>query len=240
MANGIYSAVAGSVAQMRNLDVLAHNLAHVDTPGFKGESLRFEEALDAAQQGTGFVDTPGTRLRLTQGALRKTDNTLDVAIAGDGFFVVDTPQGERLTRAGRFLIGSDGNLRTANGHMVLGAGGPIAIPVAGDASAALPITIDRGGHISRGDQKLGQLRRVSAGPEQLQSAGGSLFAAAGGVEQLPEATSGEVLQGHIEEANVNPIVSMTQLIGVQRTFEALQQAVKTYREIDGQSIRRLR
>merc|ERR1711964_345746 len=95
MGNGIYNAVAGSIGQIRNLDVLANNLSHVNTPGFKADVLLFEQTLADADGGRHTVDTPRTDIRMSQGSLRKTDNPLDVAIQGEGFLVVDTPQGPR-------------------------------------------------------------------------------------------------------------------------------------------------
>lgn len=239
MGNGIYRAVSGSMAQMKNLDVLANNLAHVDTPGFKADTLRFEEALDNARNGTKFVDTPGTSIRMTQGAVRRTDNPLDVALTGDGFLVVDTPDGAKLTRAGRLMIAQDGTLQTAAGLPVQGLGGGINIPPAVDGKYA-NLMIDEKGQVMRGDEIAGQLRVVSARSDQLNKAGADMFDVVGGVDSLEATAKPQVMQGHLEDANVNPVVAMTQMITVQRTFEALQQAVKTYREVDGQSVRRMR
>ena len=240
MGNGVYRAVSGSVAQMRRLDVLANNLAHVDTPGFKEDRLRFTEALDEANRGTWFVDTPQTRVALQQGAARQTGNELDVALTGEGFFVVETPSGTRLTRSGRFAIAPTGLLCTTSGDTVLGESGPIAIPpVSGNQSGLIRIGSD--GDVTMGDQTLGRLKRVVAPADQLEKADGRLFHVVGGdVESLPPAMSGEVLQGHIEESNVNAVTTMTQIIEVQRTFESLQQAVRMYRDLDSQSTRRLR
>lgn len=237
MANGIYRAVSGSIAQMRNLEVVANNLAHVDTPGYKADALRFEEALQDAQ-GTGFVDTPTSHIRLNQGALAETGNPLDVALNGPGFLVVDTPEGQRLTRAGQLIVGSDGNLKTASGHTLMGTSGPINIPPLSPENAG-PLTIDPSGRVLQGSQELGALRVVDAPVDQLSKVGTDLFDVHSGVGGLPTG-SARVLQGHLEGANVSPIQSMTQLIQVQRHFDALQKAVKAYRDIDGQSIRRMR
>ena len=240
MGNGVYSAVSGSIAQMRNLDVLANNLAHVDTPGYKADRLRFEEVLDEAKSSTSFVSTPETSIRLSQGGISKTDNPLDVAIAGEGFFVVDTPAGQRLTRSGRFILGQGGQLTTQAGHPVLGESGPIRIPPAGTEEGSAEITIRGDGMVLAGQNELGRIRRVTAPAGEVRKAGADVFAYAGDVGSLPKAQTGELLQGHLEEANVNPVVVMTEIIGVQRTFEALQQVIRTYRDVDGQSLRRLR
>ena len=85
MGNGIYSAVAGSIAQLRNLDVLSNNLAHINTPGFKADGLQFREVFASAKAGAHFVDTPAAYVRMSQGSLRRTDNPMDIAIVGDAF-----------------------------------------------------------------------------------------------------------------------------------------------------------
>ncbi len=240
MGNGIYGAVAGSVAALRQVEVVAQNLAHASTPGFKAEIARFEEKLTGqGDRQTRQVTATAPGVRLSQGAIRPTGNPLDVALTGDGFLVVDTGQGTRLTRSGRLVIGADGTLRTTVGHVVRGAGGgPITVPP-GDVGGAGPLQIDATGTLSRGGVTFGTLERKSAPPEVLRREGAELFAATTGIDALPDA-QGEVLQGHLEDANVNPVSAMTELITAQRSFDALQQAVKTYREVDGQSIHRLR
>ena len=172
--------------------------------------------------------------------MRETGNPLDVAIRGPGFLVVETPQGPRLTRAGRLIIGPDGMLRTTAGYPVLGDGGPIVIPPPTEADGPAPLAIDARGTIQREEQVFGRLRIVAAEPAALRREGGELFAVDGDAASLPSAIGTEVLQGFLEDANVNPVTAMTQLITVQRSFDALQQAVRTYKEIDDRSIRRMR
>jgi flagellar basal-body rod protein FlgF len=238
MGQAIYRAVSGSMAQMRRLDVLANNLAHSDTAGFKADRVRFQEVLDAEGRRTRFVDTPVAQVDLTQGSLKRTDNPLDVAILGKGFFVVDTPDGQQLTRSGRFAVGTDGNLRTIDGHMVLGEAGPMAVPPPGTGGTG-NITIDATGELQMGGLQLGRLKRVQANSDQLRKVEGQRFEVTDGMASLTEPPTGEVLQGHVEESNVNPVVSMTRMISVQRTTEALNQAIRVYREIDSQSTKRM-
>ena len=132
MADGIYTALAGSIVQDRNLEVLSHNLANVNTPGFKAERVAFEEVL------TNEVEkNPDLRsVRLTNsgldtrpGALVLTENPFDAALEGDGFFSVQTPRGVMYTRRGVFDVNVNGELVTQEGQRVLGeSGGPIKIP----------------------------------------------------------------------------------------------------------------
>ena len=210
----------------------------MNTPGYKADTLRFEEVLDKTQNGTAFVDTPETSVRMTQGALRRTDNPMDVAISGEGFFVVETAQGERLTRSGRMIVGHDGMLRTTSGHKMMGDSGGISVPSGGD-HAGTPLVIESDGRVMQGPEQIGRLKRVAADAKQLMKQGTDLFDVQGGIGGLDDVTSGELVQGYIEDANVNPVMAMTQIIQVQRSYEALQQVVRTYREVDGQSVKRM-
>jgi len=240
MGNGIYSAVAGSTARMKELEVLSNNLAHTTTPGFKADDVRFEEVMSGKKRQARFVEARETVPRMSQGSLRKTDNPMDVALAGKGFLVVDTPRGARLTRAGRFVVGADSILRTASGHSVRGVNGqPIRIPPMNERTDHGPIVIDEIGQLTSGSDMLGQLLRVSTEGAQVNKEGQDLFRCEKPVEELESAADSRVMQGHLEQANVNPVTLMTELVEVQRHFEALQQVVKTYRQIDGQVARRI-
>lgn len=240
MGSGLYSAVSGSVARLKELEILSNNLAHANTTGFKADTVRFEEVLAGKKTQSRFVEAREARTRHSQGPLRKTDNPLDVALTGKGFLVVDTPQGGRLTRAGRFVIGADNVLRTASGHSVRGiTGEAITIPPLSQREGKGPIVIDEVGQLSSGGQVLGQLLRVSTEGAGVKKEGYDLFRCDKPVEDLEPATEGTVIQGQLEESNVNAVKLMTEIVEVQRHFEALQQVVKTYRTIDGQATRRI-
>ena len=156
------------------------------------------------------------RTYLTQGAVTMTGGTLDLAIEGDGFFLIETPQGERLTRAGHFSTDASGEMVTPDGFRLLDLGGaPVFIPA--DAG---PISIARDGTVSAGGQPLAQIGLVQPeDPATLTRASGTLHAASGPV--LP-VEGGVVLQGFLEESNVNPISEMARMIEVQRAYEAGQ------------------
>lgn len=234
MGNTVYRAVSGSLAELRRLDVLSNNLAHADTAGFKADRLRFSEVLDQRNQSTGFVDLPSATIDNTAGSLRVTDNPLDVAITGEGWLVVDAGGQQQLTRMGSLRRGASGNLETQSGEAVLARGGsPLALPdLPGE-----PITISNTGEVRVGDKAVGSLMFAKAAPNTLTKAGLGLFQPSGPVTHDPSVT---VQQGVIEESNVNPVASMTELISVQRHFDALQQAIRSYRELDEYSNRRLR
>ncbi|MFT7625014.1 MAG: flagellar basal-body rod protein FlgF [Myxococcota bacterium] len=240
MGNGIYKAVSATRAQLRRLDVLANNIANASTPGFKEDAVRFEEVMDQRAQGVqDFVQSVESVTRMTQGTLRATGNPLDVAISGEGFFVVETPDGEKLTRAGHLVIGAERVLHTDSGHKIMGEAGPIVVPPAPPGVTA-PLSIDGQGEIKLGDLVVGTLRRVTVPDNNVRKLGNNLFSTEVEPRRLDSATGGQVMQGHIELSNVNPLGAMTKMIQVQRTFDSLQQAIKAYREVDQQSVRRMR
>jgi flagellar basal-body rod protein FlgF len=232
MGNGIYNAVSGSLAQMRHLDVLSNNMAHVGVEGFKADILSFEQELQDAGSGRHTVDTPRSKIRMTQGAMRSTDNPLDVALSGDGFLVVEGENGERLTRAGRMVIGADRILRDIGGHAMVGEAGHISVPEPTQLEAGGPISIDKMGNVVMGKIPLGQLKVVAADTDTLKKDGLNLFRSSVPVNELLRPEKTQMMQGQLELSNVNPVHIMIQIVSVQRNYEALQQVVKTYREAD--------
>ena len=246
MSDGIYAALSGAIAQQRNLDVTANNVANASTTGFRADRVSFEEVL--ADAGAGEPNAPG-QLRYVQvakvqsdtaaGALQKTGNPLDVALQGDGFFVVDTPQGERLTRAGNFVTDADGVLRTNDGFRVFGVAGDVSsggseIRIPSDASE---VKIAADGTIQAGDTVVGTLRIVSVeNPESLEKEGLTRFLADG---VALAASQAEVVQGHLETSNMNAVAGMTELITVSRSFEAFQKVIDTFQQLDNRTAREL-
>ena len=139
MQNALLVGLSRQVALGRELDVIANNIANINTAGFKADGSVFEEYVSptaradnflAPDRRVSFVNDRATWIDLSQGPLEKTNNPLDVAINGGGFFAVQTPQGERYTRNGAFQINNVGELVTAEGYQVLGESGPISVPPA--------------------------------------------------------------------------------------------------------------
>ena len=237
MARGIYVAASGSVARLDQLEVLANDLAQVNTPGFKRDQVTFESVrrkdpaagVDAARDKD-FVQAAETRVALEQGPLIRTDNALDVALVGRGMLRVQGAEGERLTRNGRLLVARDGALKTTSGHAVLdNLGRAIFLPpdtVPDIASDGL-IRAD-GVAVAR----LG-VADVAEGQEVHKDREGLVKPPEGGLKPgVPSAF--ELLQGFLEQSNVSPIQMMTELVTVQRNFEALHQVISTYRDLDQQ------
>ena len=200
---------------MREMEIIAHNMANAATTGFRQQGIVFSEYIEAIGQGDS-LSMAAARVKSTsmsQGILTQTGNPLDLAIEGNGFFQLETQNGIRLTRAGAFNVNSVGDIVTAEGHRVLDIGGaPINVPP-GEAD----VTVAADGTVSLGEQLLGQLGVVE--PE----AGADLKREAGVLFQtdaaLIPAANGLVLQGHLEGSNVDAISQLTRLIEVQRAYE---------------------
>ena len=229
MNSGYYAAVTGLVAKMDALDVAATNLANVSTAGYKAQK-EFYKALVASLKGTvprsslnrainDYGVLGGATVSLDSGALQKTDNELDLAVEGSGFFAVQTSAGVRYTRNGNFRVNSKGVLTTSSGDPVLGQGGPITL-----TSGKVSISSD--GTISQKGGVLARLKLVDLTANQLTPQGNSLYAAPQGAEK-PVANP-QVQQGMIEASNMDPVNGTVQLIMVQRNAEMLQKALQIF------------
>ena len=247
MADGIYSALSGGVVQLRRLEVLANNLANVNTAGFKRDRLVIEERPGAGATASGFdtvldrsvvaggsaADEYGVYPDLSQGPTIRTGNPLDVAIVGEGFLAVETDSGEMLTRDGRLALASDGTLVTSGGYAVSGEWGSITLP---GEPGAIEITAE--GEVLVDGEVTGRLRIVRpADPSKLTKVGGGLWDP--GASGLVDAEDAEVVQGFVEGSNVEPVTMLVELIQAQRSFEAGQQMIRAHKDMDDQSIRKL-
>jgi flagellar basal-body rod protein FlgG len=223
MNAAMYKALSGAIVQMRRLEVVSQDLANVNTAGYKGERLAFREILtDSPFRGQrlgGLAVVTEQRTDLSRGALQRSGNPFDLAIEGEGFFAIETPQGVRYTRQGLFVRSSDGTVVTPLGNPLLGEGGPIRID-----GTKMEVTPE--GMVLSDGVEVDKLRVVRfADPRRLTREGNSLF-------RVPEeAVEGDatsrVLQGSLEQANVNPIEALVTLITVQRQFEAYERAMRT-------------
>lgn len=216
MDNASYIALTRQSGLLQEMQVLANNIANANTTGYRAEGVTFSEHVKTLGSDMSSLSMATARVRdtvMTQGSLAQTGGTFDLAIEGDGFFLVDTPQGQRLTRAGAFGPNDVGDLVTPDGHPVLDAGGaPLFVPV-----GAGPVGIGADGTISAGGEPVGQIGLfVPADPNRMIRESGTLFDAQGG---FVPAIDGRILQGFVENANVNPIQQITRMIEVQRAYE---------------------
>lgn len=213
-------------AQMRAGDLAAHNLANAETPGFRASRPVFAEVVTrqgriAGPQAASEVDYTWDRASwrdVAAGPITTTGNPFDVAISGEGYFVVETPRGERYTRAGRFALGQDGRLVDQQGNPVLNANSqPIAI-----APNDTRIEIQGDGTIRSENGVLGRLRVVRFGNEQaLRAEGDRHFDAAG--ETPEEIARPAVVQGAVEGSNVQSVLEMTRMMAELREFQMASQ-----------------
>jgi flagellar basal-body rod protein FlgF len=220
MIRGISLAASAMVARSRQQDALANNLANAETAGFKRQSI-FMRRLEAAQtdkrQPWLIPLQEGNYTDFTQGPLDQTGDPLHLALEGSGFFVVETPEGERFTRGGNFSRSEAGELVTADGFQVLGDSGPITLT--GD-----DITIGEHGEISDSGVEKGKLRIVNfTDPQALTSLGRNLFFSR--EEPQPDSES-VVRQGYIERANFDLVHQMVEMMTTFRYFETAQKAVQ--------------
>lgn len=219
MDNAAYVTLTRQSGLMREMQVLAHNIANLSTTGYRREGVLFSEFVRGLEGDVATLSMAAANARqtfLNPGALTHTGGSLDLAIEGDGFFLVETPAGERLTRAGHFSRNADGEMVNPDGHRLLDAGGaPIFVPA--DAGV---IGIARDGTVSAGGDPIAQIGLVRpADPSELRREGGTLLEANGDI--LP-AENAALHQGFLEESNVNPINEMARMIAVQRAYEAGQ------------------
>jgi flagellar basal-body rod protein FlgF len=219
MDNAGYTALTRQSGLRRELQVIANNIANLSTTGFRREGIVFSEFvrdLDRQEAPLSMAAANAHQTYLVQGALTQTGGALDLAIEGDGFFVLDTPQGERLTRAGHFSTNAAGEMVNPDGHRLLdAAGAPVFVP-----AGAAQIAIARDGTLSADGQPLAQIGLVRPeDPSELRRATGTLHEAMGPTVPVPDAT---LHQGFLEDSNVNPISEMARLIEVQRAYESGQ------------------
>jgi len=240
--SGFYAACAGLRAQSQALEVAGHNLANLNTAGFRGQQTTFQSlvaasgptvpnglsnvlksVLNSATNNFGVLE--GTHLDMTAGSLQPTGNPLDVGIEGSGFFAIWTARGTRYTRNGSFQISSSGQLVTAAGDLVLGD--PALKDKGGISIPAGAVAIASDGTLSVNGAVAGSLQLVefSAGTK-LTSEGGTLIAAPEG--SAKPAQQSALKQGALEASNVNSISSVVTLIGVERQAEMLQRAMSLF------------
>jgi flagellar basal-body rod protein FlgF len=235
---GLYTAAAGALVAQADADNIANNLANVSTTGFKSTLLQVQSnepmAISRQQNGPGgsssvavgdlgsgsqVVDTPTS---YGQGGLQHTGNPLDLAISGDAFFTVQTPQGLRYTRDGSFMRNGQGLMVTSDGNLVLGQNGQaITLPDG-------PVNISQDGTIKVGDDTVNQLQLTSFSKlNNLGKEGSNLFYDAGANPQPTTTGSSLVTQGSLEGSNANVVRSMVDLITAQRWFEANEKCIST-------------
>jgi flagellar basal-body rod protein FlgF len=239
MDNALMLGLQAQRVLQRRMDVSANNLANISTAGFKADGLVMEfddgtraHALEGPDQIV-FVRDIALMRDMTQGPIAMTGNPLDVAIEGDGFFMVEGPSGPLYTRDGAFSLTGDGRLVTSDGRAVLNSGGA---PIAFDPQGESP-TIGRDGAIRVAGVEAGRIGVASfAAPGALSKVGDNLWDAQGQASQTFE---GVVVQGALEGSNVRPVVELTRLIEISRAYESAAKIVSGADDLRQRAIERL-
>lgn len=238
MNSGMYSALSGNIAAMKRLDIISNNLANANTPGFKKDKMLFESMLagganpPAVPQGTTadpILQKDNLFIDYDRGPVAQTGNFLDLAIDGDGFFVVSTPDGPAYTRQGNFRLAADGTMVTVDGFPVMGQGGAIRIQ-------GSRVEIDARGEVSVDGNPAGAISVVDfPKPYSLTKSAGTLLIPAN-PQATPQPAKAEIRQGHLEGSNVETITEMVQMIETNRYFEACQRVIKGYDDMAAKAI----
>ena len=214
MENTGYITVTRQSGLAREMQVVANNIANAATTGFRAEGVIFSEYIQPVENGKSLSMGQGNvrNTSFEQGGLSATGSSFDLAIEGDGYFLVQTPEGERLTRAGAFSPNAAGALVTYDGYPVLDAGGaPVFVP----PNAAIAVSAD--GTLSADGNPLGQIGLVQpTDAKDMVREDGVMFRADSGFEPAENA---RILQGFVEKSNVNPIGELARMIEVQRAYE---------------------
>lgn len=199
---------------MREMAVVANNIANASTTGFRREGVIFSEFVAALDEdpSLSMAHASGRHVDLGQATVSQTGGQFDFAIQGDGFFLIETPQGERLTRAGSFIPSAEGELVTPDGYRLLDAGGaPVFIPP--DAKA---VALASDGTLSANGDPIAQIGLWRpADPLALIHQSGTMFAAT----ELEPVAGATILQGMLEDSNVEPVSEIARMIEVQRAYE---------------------
>ncbi|MEX1251100.1 MAG: flagellar hook-basal body complex protein [Hyphomonas sp.] len=217
MSNAIYTSLGRQQGLMQEMQVVSNNIANSNTTGYKMDRAIFAEFLVSPGQSQDSVSMGGLgghAFRMAQGELKITGGQFDLAVQGEGFFVLQTAQGPRLTRAGHFQLSSESTLIDAFGNSVLGAGGnPITIP-----PEASQVAIGTDGSISANGQLVDRVGVVTPQGQLLRDTN-TFFSAPEGYAPFEEAI---LVQGALEGSNVSPILEVARMIEVQRAYEAGQ------------------
>jgi flagellar basal-body rod protein FlgF len=242
MNNALYVGLSRQLTLKRQMDVIANNIANSDTVGFKVESLELGQDVQrpalapgsVAAEAITFVHDTGLSRDFRQGALRQTGSPFDLGLQGDGFFEVQTPQGNRLTRDGRFTLDAQGQLVDSAGHAVLQGGGQ---PIRVDPTKNTP-EIAKDGTVSQDGQTIGKIGVFKVADRTALTKMGSGLLDPGAQTPLADANTA-VQQGMIETANVDAIQQMTRMIAVSRAYEQVTNMMDQTGTTSDQSIQRL-
>jgi flagellar basal-body rod protein FlgF len=238
MDNTSLISLSQQLAAYQSMDVIANNIANVSTPGYRREEQTFHEYVEqlpsqsGRSQSLSFVQDGGVTRDMSEGPVRATGAPFDLALHGKGYFVVQTANGERYTRNGHFSLDQGGQIVDDAGDTLQGDGGAITINTDdGD------IHIGADGTLSGKNGQLAKLRVASFSDEKsLTKDGGSLYSSSG---SPAEATGVEMRQGMLEESNVQPVVEISRMVEMMRSYQAVATLNKSQEDLMRQAIEKL-
>jgi flagellar basal-body rod protein FlgF len=224
MQSGLYVALSSQISLEKRMNTIADNLANMNTVGFRATQMKFDDVMTKVEGARVDYVSPGEEyLSNETGAMVQTKNPLDFAIKGDAWFSINTNQGPALTKDGRFSMLQTGDVVTLEGNPVLDAGGaPIQLN-----AAEGPPTASKDGILYQNNRPVAQLGLFEAniGPN-FRRVGNTAVIPTENPQPVVNRSDVGVMQGFVEEANVNPILQMTQMITVSRTFEHVTQLMR--------------
>ena len=216
MSNAGYVSLTRQLGLLKEMQAVANNIANISTTGFRREGVIFAEYVKATGKNSPSISLADANGRLTdpsQGMLDPSGGTYDFALEGSGFFQIETPDGNRLTRAGAFMSNAEGEIVSPDGYRLLDSGGaPIFVP-----PSAASVALARDGTLSADGVPLARVGIVlPQDPATLERQGGVMFKTDSGLIPVEDPV---VLQGFLEKSNVSPVGEMTRMIEVQRSYE---------------------
>ncbi len=213
---GMYSLIDAGIIQDLRFETIANNLANINTPGFKRDTIAFRSLLSRIYE---------TKTDISPGPIRYTGNPLDLAISSEGFFKINTPDGVRYTRDGIFMLNAEKQLVTRNGDTVMGQNGPITIN-------GTKIEISQNGSVYVDGDLVDRISIVNFNDKnKLKKQGASYYIYEGAESEITDAENPQLHQGYIEGSNVNATEEMIKMIEAFRSFESTQKAIQAMDEM---------
>lgn len=237
MTSSIYVALSAQMALQRRMETVANNVANLNTAGFRAEEVRFETVLSKmGSREVSYADSGESYISRRAGSVAPTGNPLDVAVSGDAWLSVSTPDGVAYTRDGRLQMTEAGDLVSVDGKPILDAGGA---PIALDPSGG-PVHIGADGSIVQGTIQVGALGLFNL-PDttRLERYGETAVMSSEPGLPVEDVAAQGVRQGFLEGANVDPVMEMTKLITISRTFDSAASAIREGEDVLAQAIRSL-
>jgi flagellar basal-body rod protein FlgG len=251
MSGEIYMAAAAALAYEKRLEVIANNLANVNTAGFKRDDVAFQAYLSSAekvaatvyppypagQAGESFWVTYQSRTDFSPGPLQQTGNRLDLALNGKGFFTVESPDGPVYTRRGNFTLSAEGVLVTQEGWPVQGTAGEIRLDESGAGPAGLDVSVGEDGTVRLSGRDVGRIRVDDfSDTGSLVKIGHGYFKADDAAAAAAAPQDLRVAQGFLEMSNVEAVRAMTEMIEILRGYESYQRVIRSIDEANAKSI----